>query len=131
MSLKLAGILAAVVILACGTDSVSRSQAPKGSTAVSRANESGSSNLPAPKVRVSFEQKYIRSFPFGHDGKGKRQFSYQVVDQWVLHPDAAEARDETLICVGDGNHCIELWRLEEQLNRPANDPLDVRHNNKQ
>ena len=131
MTLKLASVLVAVAMFACGTERVSPTRAPQDSAVVSKATELGSSDLPAPRVRVSFEQKYVRAFPLGKDNAGKPRAYHQVVDQWVFHPGADEAKDATSICVGDRNHCIELWRLQEQLNRPANDPLGIRDNNKQ
>jgi hypothetical protein len=75
--------------------------------------------LPAPKTKVSLQQKSIKAFSIANSSKT----SYQVVDQWVFQPDDT---DGSLICVGDGEHCITLQKLREQLNRPANDPMGIR-----
>ena len=74
---------------------------------------------PPPKTKMSLQQKSTKAIPTENGSK----FFYQVVDQWVFQPDAA---DSSLICVEDGEHCITLLKLKEQLNRPANDPLGLR-----
>jgi hypothetical protein len=74
--------------------------------------------LPPPKTKVSLQQKSTKAFPTAN---GKP--FYEIVDQWVFQPDDT---DGSLICVGDGEHCITLQKLKEQLNRPPNDPLGIR-----
>lgn len=78
-----------------------------------------SDTLPPPKTKVSLQQKSTKAFPMENGSK----FFYEVVDQWVFQPDDT---DSSLICVEDGEHCIALLKLKEQLNRPANDPLGLR-----
>jgi hypothetical protein len=77
-----------------------------------------SPTLPSPKVKVSLQQKSVKAFPL-KDG----QSYYEVLDQWVFQPIDG---DDSLICVGDDEHCIPLSKLKEQLYRPANDPLAIR-----
>jgi hypothetical protein len=74
--------------------------------------------LPAPKTSMALQSKYTKAIPLGN---GK--FAHVTVAQWVFHPDGD--KDGSLICVEDGNHCIALVKLKEQLNRPANDPLGI------
>lgn len=71
-----------------------------------------SDTLPGPKTKMSLQQKSTKAFPMANNSK----FFYEVVDQWVFQPDDT---DDSLICVGDGEHCITLQKLKEQLNRPA------------
>ena len=72
-----------------------------------------------PRPSVALQTKYTKAIPL-KDGR----FAYETVQQWVFHPDGG--KDGSLICVEDGNHCIELLKLKEQLNLPANDPLGIR-----
>jgi len=76
--------------------------------------------LPAPKTAVSVQTKYLKAVPL----KSGAEPAYLTVVQWVFQPDGE--KDGTLICVGDGDHCIELQKLKDELNRPANDPLGIR-----
>jgi len=75
--------------------------------------------LPAPRTDVRLQHKYTKAIPL-ESGK----VAYQTVQQWVFHPEGD--KDGSLICVEDGNHCIGLLKLKEQLGRPANDPLGIR-----
>jgi hypothetical protein len=43
---------------------------------------------------------------------------------WVFQPEGEN--DKSRICVEDAFHCISLLKLQEQLYRPANDPLGIR-----
>ena len=64
--------------------------------------------LPTPKTRVSMQTKYV------HEMKS-RYVVYETVDQWVFQVDGDD--DGTLVCVGDGAHCISLVKLREQLSK--------------
>ena len=75
--------------------------------------------LPESKTSVTLQGKYVRKIPINGSSP-----AYITVRQWVFHPDGD--KDGTLICVKDGTHCIELVKLEAQLNRPTNDPLGIR-----
>jgi hypothetical protein len=81
---------------------------------------SDASVLPPPKPAVSLQIKYLRAIPI----RGASAPAYETVPQWVFQPSGE--KDGTLICVGDGSHCIELQKLREQLNRPSDDPLGIR-----
>jgi hypothetical protein len=75
--------------------------------------------LPAPTTRLSLQTKYTKAIPLDNS----RTPAYTIVQQWVFQVDG---KDDSLICVGDGEHCIALLKLKEQLTRPANDPLGIR-----
>lgn len=79
---------------------------------------------------VSLREKTVKSTPAGTDKDGKPQFVRQIVNQWVFNYDSSKDSG-ALICIGDGDHCIELAKLHEQLNRPKNDPAGIRDSGKE
>jgi len=117
---SVAAFVFALMSVGCNTPSATHDSAAPSSAskATPEAAAAPSDKLPPPKTKMSLQQKSTKAFPMA-GGK----FFYEVADQWVFQP--AE-NDNSLICVGDGEHCITLLKLKEQLNRPANDPLGIR-----
>src|SRR5436190_4319106 len=72
-----------------------------------------SDGLPPPKPIVTLQEKYMRVIPLKNGSKP----AYEIVSQWVFQP---SEDDNSIICVGDGQHCVTLLKLKEQLTRPAN-----------
>jgi hypothetical protein len=64
--------------------------------------------LPPAKTAVTFQEKYTKVIPLENSAKP----AYQVVQQWVFE---MNDKGDNLICIGDGEHCITLAKLNEQL----------------
>ena len=119
--MRLTTALIAFVMLSFGCEGNTAAlgnKSPQPTPSAAQDVSSSSESLPAPKTHVTFQSKNVKAIPM-KDGK----FAYQVVNQWVFTPDD---KDESLICVSDDKHCIKLLSLQEQLSRPANDPLGIR-----
>jgi hypothetical protein len=117
--------LVALAIVGCDGANAndSRRRVPVATRTKANAQRAGvaeaADGLPAPKTLVTFQQKYTKAF----SGATHSKPFYEVVNQWIFQPDE---NDDSIICVEDGEHCITLTALKEQLNRPASDPLGIR-----
>ena len=115
-------VRAVVVTLACGLVGCDGAVAPHNKRAPQEASQAQSvENLDTPpaKTLISVQERVTKT---GKTSSGKT-FSFTVT-QYVINADANQA--DSLVCVGDGDHCITVTELSEQLHRPKNDPLGIR-----
>ena len=82
------------------------------------SKNTSSGTLPAPKTRLSHQQRSTKAFLMAN---GAESFD-QIVDRWLFEHDE---KNRSFICFFDGGR-FTMRTVKKQFNRPEDDPLGSR-----